>query len=324
MVLEAIYEQDFMPCSYGFRPERSAHQALEALRERLMEMKGGWVVELDIKKFFDTLSHSHLREILQKRVRDGVLLRLIGKWLNAGVMEGLELSYPEAGTPQGGVISPILANIYLHEVLDKWFEEQVKPRLVGRGYLIRYADDAALCFEVEEDAQRVLEVLPKRFGRYGLELHPEKTRKIAFGRPPKGPPTAGGEGNWPGTFDLLGFTHHWGLSRKGAWVVKKRTARDRMRRSLRRISEWCRRKLHEPVPEQWKVLVQKLRGHYGYYGVTGNSRALERYREQVRRIWRKWLNRRSQKAKMTWEKFEKLEQRYRLPWPRIARPWSPA
>jgi RNA-directed DNA polymerase len=324
MVLEAIYEQDFLPGSYAFRPERSAHQALEALRERLMGMKGGWVLELDIKKFFDTLVRRHLREILQKRVRDGVLLRLIGKWFNAGVQEQGQLNYPEAGTPQGGVVSPLLANIYLHEVLDTWFEKQVKPRLNGRAHLIRYADDAVLVFEAEEDARRVMAVLPKRFGRYGLELHPEKTRLLEFGRPRKGPPPPGGGGKKPGTFDLLGFTHHWGLSRKGNWVVKKRTARDRMSRSLRRISQWCRRRRHEPVREQYRVLVQKVRGHFAYFGLPGNLPALNRWREQVRRIWRKWLNRRSQKAAMTWEKFGRLEQHYRLPWPRIARPWSPA
>ena len=193
MVLEAVYEQDFLDCSYGFRPGRSAHQALDALWHRLMEMRGGWVLEIDIRKFFDTLDHRHLHAILRRRVRDGVLLRLIGKWLNAGVLEDGSVTHPEAGSPQGGVISPVLANIYLHEVLDKWFEQTVKPRLKGRAFLIRYADDAVLVFEREGDARRVLDVLPKRFGKYGLTLHPEKTRLVPFrataGSPDRAPAT---------------------------------------------------------------------------------------------------------------------------------------
>src|SRR5215468_9243455 len=183
MVLEAIYEQDFKDCSYGFRPGRSAHQALESLWQQTMAMGGGWIVDVDIRKFFDTIDHGHLRELLKRRARDGVLLRLIGKWLNAGVLEDGCVTHPEAGSPQGGVVSPLLANAYLHEVLDTWFEQTVKPRLKGRAYLIRYADDAVLVFEQEGDARRVQEVLPKRFGKYGLALHPEKTRLVRFQRP---------------------------------------------------------------------------------------------------------------------------------------------
>src|SRR4051794_22098926 len=180
MVLEAVYEQDFLDGSYGFRPGRSAHQALDALWHRLMEVGGGWVLEIDIRKFFDTLDHRHLHAILRRRVRDGVLLRLIGKWLNAGVLEKGCVTHPESGSPQGGVISPLLANTYLHEVLDTWFEQTVKPRLRGRAHLIPYADDAVLVFESEGDARRVMGVLPKRFGKYGLALHPEKTRLVPF------------------------------------------------------------------------------------------------------------------------------------------------
>src|SRR3990172_5790224 len=195
MVLEAVYERDFLDCSYGFRPGRSAHQALEVLQHETVCMAGGWVLEVDIRKFFDTLDHGHLSEILCRRVRDGVLLRLIGKWLNAGVLEDGQLSHPEAGTPQGGVISPLLANVYLHEVLDVWFERDVKPRLRGGAFLVRYADDAALVFSREDDARRVMEVLPKRFGKYGLALHPEKTRLVEFRRPDRRPPThQGGAG----------------------------------------------------------------------------------------------------------------------------------
>src|SRR4051812_13158471 len=207
MVLESVYEQDFLDCSYGFRPGRSAHQALDALWHRLMEVRGGWVLEIDIRKFFDALDHRHLHAILRQRVRDGVLLRLIGKWLNAGVLEDGCVTHPETGSPQGGVVSPVLANAYLHEVLDTWFEDTVKPRLEGRAYLIRYADDAVLVFERESDARRVLDVLPKRFGKYGLTLHPEKTRLVPFQGLRPGAPPRPRDGR-PGTFDFLGFTHY--------------------------------------------------------------------------------------------------------------------
>ncbi len=297
MVLEAIYEQDFKDCSYGFRRERSPHQALEALREPLMAMGGGFVVELDIRKFFDTVDRDRLREILRQRVRDGLLLRLIGKWLNAGVLEEGKLFFPEAGTPQGGVISPLLANIYLHEVLDTWFEKDVQPRMRGRAFLVRFADDAVLCFEREEDAQRVLAVLPKRFGKYGLTLHPEKTRMVRFERPPATPVgrRRTSRTHRPGTFDFLGFTHVWARSRRGYWVVKQQTAASRFRRKLRDVSQWCARHRHEPVVEQQVTLIGKLQGHYAYYGITGNAGALGRFRHAVRRTWGYWLRRRGQR-----------------------------
>jgi RNA-directed DNA polymerase len=321
MVLEAIYEQDFLDCSYGFRPGRSAHQALEVLQHESVCMAGGWVLEVDIKKFFDTLDRTHLREMVRRRVRDGVLLRLIGKWLNAGVMESGGLSYPEAGTPQGGVVSPLLANVYLHEVLDTWFERDVKPRLQGRAHLVRYADDAVMVFSCEDDARRVMDVLPKRFAKYGLTLHPDKTRLVEFRRPDRRPPHDGGDGGRPGTFDLLGFTHFWGLSHKGKWVVKRWTARDRFTRALRRVTAWCKRNRHRPVAEQHKALVQKLRGHFGYYGITGNYEALRRFRAHTKHAWRKWLARRSRRKGMPWPRMDRLLERYPLPRPRIARPW---
>lgn len=323
MALEAVYEQDFLECSYGFRPGRSAHQALEALQHELVWVAGGWVLEVDIRKFFDHLDHAHLGEILRRRVRDGVLLRLIGKWLNAGVLEGQELTYPDAGTPQGGVISPLLANVYLHEVLDMWFERDVKPRLGGRARLVRYADDAVIVFTREEDARRVLAVLPKRFGKYGLTLHPTKTKLTEFRRPDRRSPDEGGNGRSVRTFDLLGFTHRWGPSRRGKWVVKRKTARDRLSRSLRGITEWCRRNRHLKVKEQWEALSRKLRGHYGYYGITGNSGGICRYRENVVGIWRKWLHRRSRRARMSWPRMHQLLERYPLPAARVARPFTP-
>jgi group II intron reverse transcriptase/maturase len=320
MLLQAVYEQDFLPSSYGFRPGRSAHHALEALRDGIMGMNGGWVLEVDIRKFFDTVDRARFREILHRRVRDGVVLRLIGKWLNAGVMEGLELSYPDAGTPQGGVISPLLANIFLHDVVDVWFEREVLPRLEGRAKLIRYADDMVFVFEREEDAKRVFEVLPKRFGKYGLTLHPKKTRLTKFTRPPRLPPPEGGVGA-PShdSFDFLGFTHHWAVSRAGYMVVKRRTAKDRFSRALRRMKEWCREERHAPLRAQQQGLAAKLRGHYGYFGITGNYGALHRLVYEVTRTWRKWLSTRSRDGRLTWARMVMLLKRFPLPAPRIMR-----
>jgi RNA-directed DNA polymerase len=314
MVLEAVYEEEFHSFSYGFRPSRSAHQACDALWKATMDMGGGWILEVDIKSFFDTLDHGALRQILSQRIRDGVILRLIGKWLNAGVMEGLQRHHPETGTPQGGVVSPLLANIYLHEVLDEWFVRDVRPRLQGGSALVRYADDFVFVFARKEDAERVLAVLPKRFGKYGLTLHPDKTRLVRFTRPSSADE---GDDDKPGTFDLLGFTHYWALSRSGNWVVKKRTAKDRFNRTLRRIREWCRTHRHADLEVQHRALVRKLSGHYAYFGVTSNLGALARLWHETRKAWRKWLSRRSQRARLTWEAMVRLLERYPLPLPRI-------
>lgn len=319
MLLEAVYEQDFLDCSYGFRPRRSAHHALETLWKNLMNMNGGWVLDVDIKGFFDSLDHEHLRRILDQRVRDGVLRRAIDKWLKAGVLDAGTLSHPEAGTPQGGVISPILANIYLHEVLDVWFATVVKPRLAGCAELVRYADDFVIVLALEDDARRVLDVLPKRFGKYGLTLHPEKTRLVEFRRPwwrcgTRRPKDHGSE---PGSFDLLGFTHFWARSRKGRWTVTRKTAAKRFCRGLKAIADWCRRNLHRPVVEQHKALVLKLRGHFQYYGITGNWDALKRFVREVERTWRRWLDRRSQRGRMPWDRFKRLLERYPLPVARV-------
>jgi len=322
MVLEAVYEQDFLDCSFGFRPGRSAHDALGRLRDTLMEMGGGWVVEVDIRKYFDTINHEQLRDVLRQRIGDGVLLRLIGKWLNAGVMEAGELSHPDAGTPQGGVISPLLANIYLHEVLDLWFERDVRRRLDGRAKLVRYADDFVIVFEHEADARRVMEVLPKRFGKFGLALHPDKTRLVEFRRPSNRGKFDGetGDGSPPGTFDLLGFTHVWGKSKNGYWVVQVKTAKSRFRRGLKRIADWCKKSRHQPVAEQWRGLVAKVRGHFAYFGVIGNKHALFAFRTEVYAAWRRALDRRSQRARVTWAKMKRLHQRYPLPHLPVLRP----
>lgn len=312
MVLEAVYEQDFLPCSHGFRPGRSAHQALDSLWRSLMKMDGGAVLELDIQKFFDTLDHGHLRKFLDQRVRDGVLRRTIDKWLAAGVFEDGRVHHPAKGSPQGGVISPILSNVYLHEVLDRWFHSEVKPRLRGRAELIRYADDAVIVFESEEDARRVMSVLAQRFAKYGLTLHPEKTRLVRF-RKPRGPQGPSG----PEVFDFLGFTHYWGKSRRGNWVVMRQTAGPRLVRALKSIATWLRENLHLGVPDQHTSLTAKLAGHYGYYGITGNYRALARFRYRVSRLWHWALNRRSQNAAMNWEKFNRLLVRHPLPPARV-------
>jgi RNA-directed DNA polymerase len=313
MLLEPIYEQDFLDCSYGFRPGRSAHQALKSFRDQLMNCRGGYVLEVDIRKFFDNLDHGHLRTFLQHRVRDGVLLRLIGKWLKAGAMEDGSVSYPDSGSPQGGVVSPLLSNVFLHYVLDLWFEHEVKPRLRDRAFLIRFADDFVIGFRDDRDARRVMEVIPKRFGKYGLTIHPTKSRLVPF-RPSS--PWANDDRGEPaervGTFDLLGFTHYWARSRNGYWVVKLKTAADRFSRAVRSIDSWCQAHRHLSIQEQQQKLNEKLRGHYAYYGVTGNSPALTRFLHEVGRRWRKWLNRRNRTRSLQWDRFCGILRRYPL------------
>jgi RNA-directed DNA polymerase len=318
MVLEAIYEQDFKDCSYGFRPGRSAHQALESLWQQTMGIKGGWIVDVDIRKFFDTIDHGHLRDFLKRRVRDGVLLRLIGKWLNAGVLEDGCITHPDQGSPQGGVVSPMLSNIFLHYVLDEWFERDAQPRLKGRSFLIRYADDFVMGFACEEDARRVMDVLPKRFEKYGLTIHPEKTRLVPFERPSRVPTRPTPEQRQPpGSFDLLGFTHYWARSRNGNWVVKRTTSKSRFRRGLQELSRWCRFNRHQEITTQHQKLSQKLQGHFAYYGITGNSSALGRFRSAATEIWRHWLSRRRRGRDMPWARLHRLLKRHPLP-PAIA------
>ncbi len=253
-------------------------------------------------------------------MRDGVIRRVIGKWLKAGVLEEGEIQEPESGTPQGGVISPLLANIFLHEVLDKWFEQGVKSRMKGSAFLARYADDALMVFSLESDAKRVMAVLSKRFGRFGLSLHPEKTRLVDFRRPRQtGQQGGSGQGSGRAVFDFLGFTHYWGKTRKGNLAVKRKTAKDRFGRSLRKVVQWCRSNRHLPLGVQHQSLIRKLRGYYQYYGVIGNRQALTRFLYEVKRTWRKWLDRRSQKRTMYWERFVRLLTRYPLPEPPLAR-----
>lgn len=301
-ILEKLYEPIFHPHSYGYRPGRSAHQALDLLYQQLSGAGGGHVIEMDIQGFFDHLDKCQLRDFLQQRIGDGVILRLINKWLKAGVMEAGRLHYPEQGTPQGGVVSPLLANVYLHYVLDQWFEQEVKPRLISDASLIRFADDAVLLTRNAKDATRIMRVLPKRFARYGLTLHPGKTGVTEF--KPKGKVSV----------DFLGFTHYWKRNRRGnGWSIGRKTMKSRVVRGLKALAHWCRKHRHEPLPEQHAALCRKLRGHYNYFGLRGNSKALSRFLYAACRIWIKWLRRRSQRHALNWEKAGRLLKRYALP-----------
>ncbi|MDP2305848.1 MAG: group II intron reverse transcriptase/maturase [Pseudomonadota bacterium] len=325
MVLTAVYEPHFHAGSFGFRPRRSAHQALDTLRATLTEMQGGWVIDADIQGYFDVLDHAHLRDILCKRMNDSVLVRAVGKWLNAGVMEGGAHHATSAGTPQGGVISPILANIYLDEVLDWWFEREVRPRLRGRSALIRYADDFVLVIEHEDDARRVMAVLSKRFERFGLTLHPEKTRLLDFRHPRRGPsgPNDAPASDGPRSFDFLGFMHHWKGTRRGGHALSQQTAGKRLSRSLASVNQWCRTNRHRPIAEQHRGLLAKLRGHSGYYNRIGNRDAVSMYRFRLIGLWRRWLNRRSQRARLWWHRFKHILARFPIPSvPRVPMPSS--
>ena len=309
MLLEPILEQEFFDCSYGFRPRRKAHDALRALEQAIRSMGGGWIIDADVEKFFDHVDRRQLQEFVRKRVQDGVVKRIIGKWLRAGVMEDERLYYPDAGTPQGGVVSPLLSNLYLHEVLDSWWEQEVRPRLRGRGFLYRFADDFVMVFEYEVDARRVMRVLAQRFAKFHLTIHAEKTRLVDFRRPKPG---AKGE-----TFDFAGFRHYWGQSRKGHLILKRKTISSRLSRKLNAVAKWCRANRHEPVGDQRAALCRKLSGHYNYYGLTHNYRSLKYYYQGVCRNWHKWLNRRSRKRDLTWPAFNRLLKRHPLPLPRV-------
>ena len=322
-LLTAIYEQDFLGCSYGFRPGRSPQEALDEIGRVICRRPVRYVLEADICAYFDTIVRSQLMELIEKRVRDGSILRLIGKWINAGVLEDGRLLVTQTGVGQGQVISPLLANIYLHYVLDEWFEDVVKPRLRGEAYEIRYADDFIFCFQYREDAERVLAVLRKRFEKYGLRLHPDKTRLIEFGREALTKSEESG-GPKPGTLDFLGFTHICTRSRRGQFTIHVRTMRKRLRRSLKRAAAWCQRHRHQPVVEQWTALNAMLRGHYQYYGRPTNFRSLWEYYRGVRQLWRKWLNRRTRGNSLPWRRYEELLVAYPLRRPYIARPWAGA
>jgi RNA-directed DNA polymerase len=315
MVLEAIYEEDFYPCSYGFRRGRSAHQALHALRSDLWAKRLHWVVDIDIRKYFDSIPHPHLRTFLDQRVTDGVIRRMIDKWLKAGVVEDGLLRHMTEGSPQGGVVSPCLSNVFLHHVLDEWFATEVAPRLKGASTLVRFADDAVMAFANLDDAKRVLAVLGKRLGRFGLTLHPDKTRLVDF-RPQQTESTRNPQTDGT-TFDFLGLTHVWGRSRRGKDMVLQVTAKSRFARALAAISDWCRTHRHWSIRDQHRHLSSMMRGHFAYYGVSGNIRRLRWFANQVGRIWRKWLSRRDRQGWLRWDSFNEILRRHPLPPARI-------
>jgi RNA-directed DNA polymerase len=318
-VLEAIYEQDFLECSYGFRPGRSAHDAVRTLKRIVDRGEVRWILEADIVSFFDSLDRTELKKMLEVRVADGSLLRLIGKCLHVGVLDGETMVEPELGTAQGSVLSPLLGNVYLHYVLDLWFETEVKPRLQGKATLIRYCDDFLIGFEREDDARRVPAVLDKRMGRYGLTLHPDKTRLVPFWCPPQ----VQQRGQGPATFDFLGFTLYWRRTRTGHWRMGCKTRRASLRRAKKAIYDWCRRHRHQPVEAQHAALGRRLRGHFNYFGVSGNFPSLLRLVEATKRAWYKWLCRRSQRKRLNWERFTDLLRQMPLPRPRITvRSWG--
>ena len=322
MMLEAVYEQDFLPCSYGFRPGRSAHQALRTLQNVLWAKQLHWVVDIDIRKYFDSIPHSHLRAFLDQRATDGVIRRMIDKWLRAGAVEDGLLHRTTEESPQGGVISPCLSNVFLHYVLDEWFETEVKPRLHGESLLVRFADDAIMAFDNIVDAQRVLAVLGKRLERFGLTLHPDKTRLVDF-RPRVTESTRHLETD--GTnFDFLGFTHVWGRSRKGKDMVRQITAKSRFARALAAVSDWCRNHRHLPLRAQHRHLSSIMRGHFAYYGVGGNIRRLRGYAHQAVRIWKKWLSRRDRQSVVPWTRLNEILTRHPLPQPKISHGYAAA
>jgi RNA-directed DNA polymerase len=319
-LLNAIYEADFRKCSYGFRPGRSQHDALNEVFRRIRRGPVEWILECDIQGYFDAIVRNKLMEMIEGRVKDGSILRLIRKWINVGAIDEGQLLISETGTGQGQVISPLLANIYLHYVLDEWFENEVKPRLRGEAHEVRFADDFILFFQYKEDAERVMGVLGKRFAKYGLTLHPEKTRLIEFGskaleesEKPGGKPLA--------TFDFLGFTHIAAHSLKGYFTINVRTMKKRLKRSIKAATDWCKLHRHHPLVEQQMSLNLKLRGHYQYYGRPTNYEGIHKFYRLVLCAWKKQLNRRSRGKSVTWKKFDEILARYPLELPRIKHAW---
>lgn len=318
-ILGAIYEQDFIDGSYGFRPKRSAHDALRAVDTMASQEGIKWILEADIQAFFDSLDRTELKEMLQIRVADESFMRLVGKCLHVGVLDGEEFSKPDEGTAQGSIISPILGNVYLHYVLDAWFEQTVRPRLSAHARLVRYADDFVMGFKSKEDAECVMVMLAQRMAFFGLTLHPDKTRLVPFGRPDRDDPA----GKGPATFDFLGFTLYWRRTRQGRWSPGMKTRKARLLRALKALGEHCRRHRHDSLKEQHAALTRRLQGHMNYFGVNGNMRAISCLVEQAEWIWHKWLNRRSQRKRLTWKRFTDLLKVFPLPTPSIrVRIWA--
>jgi RNA-directed DNA polymerase len=307
-ILGAIYEEDFLDCSYGYRPKRSVHDALKELSGKIQFGAYRWIVEADIQGYFDSIEHEWMIRMLEERVDDEPFLRLIRKWLRAGVLDtDGQMLDPETGTPQGGIVSPILANVYLHYVLDLWFERKEKPKVNGKAFLIRYADDFVCGFERESEAKAFLKELKARLEKFGLKLSEEKTRIMKFDRNDPGRPA----------FDFLGFEHRWGKNRKGNPWLKQQTSSKKLRSAVKRMWQWCKKNRSRKVRELMGVLKRKLEGYFNHYGVVGNLRRMQAYLSHVERAAFKWLNRRSQKKSYTWKEFRKLKIRYRWPKPRI-------
>ncbi len=312
-LLEAVYEQDFLDCSYGFRPGRSAHDALSALDGAVHRGEVNVVLEADIVSFFDRIDRKKLKQVLEQRLSDKSLMRLLGKCLHVGVLDGGVLTSAKSGTVQGSTLSPLLANVYLHHVLDTWFEDEVKPALKGRAILVRYCDDFVIGLQRPEEAGHMMTLLGQRLAAWGLELHPDKSRLVDFRRPPNN--RRGGKG--PGSFDFLGFTHYWRRSRQGRWYMATKTARSRLRRAITAVYDWCQRHRHQSIPAQHKALRRKLNGHYNYFNVRGNTRAVGRVTFHARRAWFKWLQRRSQRSRLNWDRFNDLLRDFPLSAPRV-------
>lgn len=312
-LLEAVYEQDFLECSYGFRPGRNAHDALRRLNGAVHRGEVNVILEADIVSFFDRIDREKLKQLLERRLADRQLMRLIGKCLHVGVLDCGVMTTPETGTVQGSTLSPLLANVYLHHVLDLWFELEIKSHLKGKARLVRYCDDFVMGFEYREDAERVNRLLGQRLADYGLELHPEKTRMVAFRKPPAR--QRGRKG--PGTFDFLGFTHHWERSRQGNWHMVVKTRRARRKRAIKSISDWCRSHRHQSIPTQHAALTRRLIGHFNYFAVRGNARSIRHVLHHARRAWFKWLCRRSQRSRLNWDRFADLLRDFPLPTPLV-------
>jgi len=322
-ILEAIYEADFLNCSYGFRPARNCHQAINAVDKTIMTKPINYVIEADIKGYFDNVSHDWMMKFLQVRIKDPSFLLLIRRFLKAGYFEAGQIVVAEQGTPQGGNLSPILSNIFLHYVLDLWFEKKVKPQTRGACHLVRYADDFICMVQYKDDAQRIEQALRERFAKFDLELHPEKTRVISFGRyerenAERQNRSPGGSLRRANTFNFLGFTHFCGTSRRGKFIVGRKTSRKKFRMKCKEMNDWLRKiRNFKKAKEWWPVLQAKLRGHYQYYGVSGNMRSLRRFYSLTLRMTLKWLNRRSQRKSFSWERFYKYLEHYPLPRPKI-------
>ncbi len=316
MILEAIYEADFLDCSYGFRPGRNCHQAVDAVDKTIMRNPINHVIDADIKGFFDNVSHQWMLEFLQVRIVDPSFLLLIRRFLKAGYIDSGQLIASDRGTPQGGNLSPILSNIFLHYVLDLWFEKRIKPQVRGACFLVRYADDFVCMVQYQADARHIERTLRERFTRFDLELHPEKTRVFNFGRYERG--NAKRQNRRAGTFDFLGFTHFCGTSRRGKFIVGRRTSRKKFRAKCKELNLWLKHvRNSRPAKEWWPILVAKLRGHYQYYGVSGNMPSLHRFYREAVRLTLKWLNRRSQRGSFNWKGFYAYLKHYPLPTPRI-------